>query len=172
MRPSRYRNLSAQCYKVAALCALSFTSTHNNSLTFGRLSLTLVSFLHTAHTLVGFSHTALTYGTRCASLDDSAFVKMFRPKWLEQMDCGLESEMVSTPHIISPGPGSSSSHEMSATSATNCPDTQELVAVPGPKAGEEEVGFMGQFGLDGFSDRYTKGTEGTLTSPMSWDVHH
>lgn len=43
---------------------------------------------------------------------------------------------------------------------------RKLVAVPGPKAEEEELGFVGLFGLGGFSDKYTEGTKGTLYLPM------
>lgn len=92
---------------------------------------------------------------------------MFRPKRLEQMDCGPELKMVSASPISHIDPGSGSNrNEIKATNDTNRTNPQELVAVPGPKAGEKELGFMGLFGLDGSSDKYTEGTKGTLYLPM------
>lgn len=92
---------------------------------------------------------------------------MFRPKRLEINNYGLGSKMVSTPPTVLLGPGSSSSrYEMSIQPDTT--GTQELAAAPGPDTGEDQaVGRVGSFGLDGFSDRYTEGTEGTFNSPLT-----
>lgn len=85
---------------------------------------------------------------------------MFRPKWLEQMDCGLDGQMVRIPHLISLGPGSGSSSQIELSITIEMDDTdgtdpQELVAVPGPNVGDEEVGgSMGNVRLDGPSDRH------------------
>lgn len=79
-------------------------------------------------------------------------------------------QMVSTLPTSSlvPGSGSSSQFEMRMTTDTvGTTDTKELVAVPGPKSANQEVWIMDAFGLDGFSDKYTEGTKGTLISSMT-----
>lgn len=76
-------------------------------------------------------------------------------------------QMVSTPPTFSLGPGSGSSSRLEmrmATDTIRTTDTKELDAVPGPKSANQEVWIMNTFGLDGFSDKYTERTKGTLIS--------
>ncbi|TID19962.1 hypothetical protein E6O75_ATG07422 [Venturia nashicola] len=61
--------------------------------------------------------------------------------------------------VEGPGFGSGSQIEKSITNGTDLTETQELAPVSGPKAGEEAIGLMGSFGLDGSADRYTEGTK-------------